>query len=304
MIDILLACYNGEDYIREQLDSILNQSYQNWNLIIRDDGSSDKTLKVVNEYVERYPEKIQLMNSTFPSGSSKLNFFFLMQEAKQPYVMFCDQDDIWLSNKIEKTLDKMIETEKNNFNLPILIHSDLEVVDEKGDSLASSLYQYQSIDVGYFNRIERLLVQNMVTGCTMMINRPLMKLIKSMPEQAIMHDWWIALHAISFGEIVYIDEPMVRYRQHARNEVGAKDTKSFSYWIKQLSRIKILQVQLHKTYEQAQTFSEIAFEDSQSIAKAYASLTNRSKLMKIIGLIRGGFLKNTWLRRLGQFILC
>lgn len=304
MIDILLACYNGEDYIREQLDSILNQSYQNWNLIIRDDGSSDGTLRIVNEYVKQYPEKIQLMNSFSPSGSAKLNFFLLMQAAKKPYVMFCDQDDIWLSNKIQKTLDKMIETEKDNLSIPILVHSDLEVVDEQGNSLAGSLYRYQSIDVGYFNRIERLLVQNMVTGCTMMVNQPMMKLIKSMPEQAIMHDWWIALHAMSFGKIVYIDEPMVRYRQHGRNEVGAKDTKSFSYWVKQLSRIKILQVQLYRTYEQAQIFSEIAFENDQSVAKAYASLAKRRKLMRILGLIKGGFMKNTWIRRLGQFILC
>ena len=303
MIDILLACFNGEKYITEQIDSILNQSYQNWNLIIRDDGSKDRTLEIVKEYIDMYPSKIHLIESTVPSGSAKMNFFQLMQVSTQSYVMFCDQDDIWFSDKVQITLEKMIQTEYEYPDLPILVHSDLEVVDEKGRKIADSLYHYQSIDVSYFNRIERMLVQNTVTGCTMMINRSMLNLVASMPSQAIMHDWWIALFAISHGHIEYINEPTIYYRQHERNEVGAKNTKSFSYWLMQLNRIGVLHNQLQKTYDQALVFSEFVSGRKQTIVNDYASLANKHKLRRIFKLIRGGYLKNTWIRRLGQLFL-
>ncbi|MDD4782006.1 MAG: glycosyltransferase, partial [Tissierellia bacterium] len=129
MIDILLASYNGEKYIGEQIESILNQTYQDWFLYIKDDCSIDNTLDIALEYERKYIDKIKVIKSDIPSGSAKNNFFSMLPYSQNDYIMTCDQDDIWLPNKIELTFNKMKDVEKENSNIPILIHTDLKVVD-------------------------------------------------------------------------------------------------------------------------------------------------------------------------------
>ena len=107
MIDILMATYNGEKFLRPQLDSILQQSNQDWQLVIRDDCSTDRTVEVIKEYQLLRPEQIRLIQAEQPSGSAQNNFFQLLQYSSAEYTMFADQDDVWLPQKIQLTLDKM-----------------------------------------------------------------------------------------------------------------------------------------------------------------------------------------------------
>ena len=222
MIDILVAVYNGEKYLKEQLTSILNQTYKEFNIIIRDDGSTDSSLYIIKEFNQLYPEKVTFVEGV-PSGSAKNNFFELINYAKSDYIMFCDQDDIWFENKIEVTLKKMQATENTyGKDVPILCHTDLTVVDKNLNTINPSFFKMQKFDITK-TTLNRALVQNIVTGYTMMINKALLDLAKGTnSEDIIMHDWWLFLIASAFGRVEVVTTPTILYRQHEENQVGAR----------------------------------------------------------------------------------
>ena len=222
-ITILLSTYNGEEYLKEQLDSLFIQTYKNIEIIVRDDASSDKTLEILKYY------DIKLLSSDVNLGIKK-SFETLLRYACEnsdaEYFMFCDQDDVWNNDKIEKTLEEMQELEKlYGNNIPLLVHTDLEVVDENLKIISSSMWKYEYI-LPQYNTFNRLLIQNTITGCTMMINRELAKKSLDIPEEAIMHDWWIGLIASCFGKISYLEESTIKYRQHGKNTIGTEGKKN------------------------------------------------------------------------------
>lgn len=220
-IDILLATYNGEKYLTQQLDSIVSQRFTQWRIIARDDCSSDNTRQLLNEYQQKFPAQFQILDDELGNVGILQNFSLLMQHSTAPYIMFCDQDDIWLPEKIELSLNAIKDAECDNSEIPLLVHSDLKVVDEQLNILAESFWHYQNLNPK-LDSLNRLLVQNTVTGCTVMINRKLLTLAKEIPQQAIMHDWWLGLIAATFGKIIIVNLPTVLYRQHSNNDTGAK----------------------------------------------------------------------------------
>lgn len=223
MIDILMASYNGEKYIVEQIESIINQTYKNWHLYIKDDCSVDNTIEIIKKYIEKYQNKITLVESDKGTGSAKNNFFSMLYLSKSQYTMFCDQDDVWLPEKIEVTHRRMLQMErKYGKEMPILIHTDMSVVDESLNVLHNSKFEYDGIrsKIKYQN-FKNTLFENTVSGCNMEINRALLKFVdESDAKDAYMHDWWIALCAKAFGKISYVDMPTMLYRQHDNNTVG------------------------------------------------------------------------------------
>lgn len=223
-IDILLATFNGSKYLREQLNSILGQSYHNWRLIIRDDCSKDDTLAIIEEYCTKHPDKIILIDHCCQNIGVVKNFSLLLDNAIADYIMFCDQDDVWLPHKISITLEKMLELESTfGREMPLLAYTDLTVVDESGDNiLADSVWKYQQLDPVNAGKLNRVLLQNIPTGCTVMINRALRKKASPIPEDAAMHDWWLTLVAVVFGTCGYVPEATVLYRQHGMNVCGAE----------------------------------------------------------------------------------
>ena len=221
MVDILMATYNGELYLEEQIKSIIKQSYKNWILYIRDDGSKDNTLKIINRYTYKYPDKIKLIADDRGNLGSNMNFKELMQYSKNEYCMFCDQDDVWLEDKIKLSLDKIKKLEnKYGKNTPILVHTDLKVVNEKLDEISESFWEYIKLNPS-LTSINNLLVRNNITGCTIIMNNKLKEYSKKISVQCCMHDWWIALVESSMGKIGIINQPTILYRQHNNNQVGA-----------------------------------------------------------------------------------
>ncbi|HEX2944788.1 MAG TPA: glycosyltransferase family 2 protein [Clostridia bacterium] len=306
IVTILMAAYNGEKYISEQIESIIDQSYSNWKLVIQDDCSTDNTCIVAADYVQKYEGKIILFRRSKPSGSAKKNFFDMLKYSGTDYIMTCDQDDVWLPDKIKITVNKMIELERlNRVNLPILIHTDAKVVDSELKVLADSLFAYQKLD-NRRDKLNNLLVQNEITGCTMMINRALLEKVKCIPEKAIMHDWWFALLASALGRIGYINEPTVLYRQHDENEVGAKNVDSFKYIINRIFSGSSIQSALSDTYLQAKdfvdTFREQLSEKQLEVIDAYLSLPNVNKIKRIYKISKYDFWKSGKARRMGQII--
>ncbi|KAF5054864.1 Glycosyl transferase family 2 [anaerobic digester metagenome] len=307
MIDILLASYNGEKYIAEQIDSILNQTYKDWFLYIKDDCSTDNTLSIIRNYESRYKDKIKVITSDIKSGSAKDNFFSMLKYSENEYTMTCDQDDVWLLNKIEITLYKMLEAEKENKDIPILVHTDLKVVDEKLKKITDSLIKMQNIDFRR-DKLNNLLVQNIVTGCTVMVNRKLLNYIKIVPQQAIMHDWWMALLASALGQIYFIDIPTVLYRQHSNNDVGAKNVKSIDYILRKLRNLNGIKDAINDTYIQAaELLNAIGDEvDSRNneLIKQYSLFLKINKYQRIKRLIKYQYWKNGIIRVVGQMFIC
>ena len=190
MVTILLATLNGEDYLKAQLESIAAQTYENWQLVVGDDGSTDGTISILEEFSKQYPEQVTIIKNDPPQGSAKDNFISLIQNSYGPYFMFCDQDDVWLDKKIELTCDKMLTIE-NKADVPCLVYTELRVVDSELNTIADTMSEYQSLDC-HKRTINQFILQNSVTGCTMMVNMALRDKMLHITDidNTIMHDWW------------------------------------------------------------------------------------------------------------------
>ncbi len=228
-VDILMAVYNGERFLNEQIASIVKQSHRNIHLTIRDDASTDNTLKIIQEARQQHPDLISCIQSKQNQGLLQ-NFSQLMEHSQGPYVMLCDQDDVWHEDKVHLTLSKMREAERNyGKNVPLLIHTDLKVVDQSLKSIHPSFWSYCQLNPAKGLTLNRLLAQNTITGCTLMANRALIKLALPIPKECIMHDWWFGLVAAAFGKVAIVPEATMLYRQHGGNDTGAKKYGLLSY---------------------------------------------------------------------------
>lgn len=221
VVQVLLATYNGERFLREQIDSILRQTYAPVSILARDDGSTDATVGILMEYATEFPERFRVLEGP-PTGNAKWNFLRLLEASTADYLAFADQDDVWAPDKIELEMEAMRRLEHaHGSGLPLLVFSDLRVVDQNLNTLKPSFWSSEGIRPENIGKFENLLAQNVVTGCTALINRPLAKLAQPMPVSSYMHDWWIALIASALGHARFLVAPTVLYRQHDRNVLGA-----------------------------------------------------------------------------------
>lgn len=303
MIDILLATYNGEKYIYEQLESIMSQTFQDFRIVIRDDGSTDLTVSILEEYASKFPQKIQIVKDNIKCGSAVSNFFELTKYATAEYVMYADQDDVWLPNKIEITLNKMHNLEEKYGNdKPILVFSSYKVV---GSELEDIKFNESKGQIASYNlELNRLLVQNYVTGCLIMANRSLYTNMGQYDKRILMHDWWLALYASANGIISHIEEITMLYRQHGNNCAGAVEVTSMKYRISKMldSNSKNMKYQYKK---QAECFLErYGYKINSSQKKVlddFIKMYNaRSKIKRIRALIKGKYFKSDWARIMGQ----
>lgn len=224
---IVLATFNGADYLHQQLDSLIAQTEKHWSLLVRDDGSTDNTPEIIRHYSEK-DERIQLLEGNYGETGSPLgNFTILLRaafELEATYVFCCDQDDVWEPNKLELVLARMKRLE-NGSRAPCLVHHDLVVVDGSLKLMADSFVEYMKLKPGNAFNPQRLISRNEITGCAMACNRALLEIALPISEQAVMHDWWLGLHAAFFGRLAFMPQRLVKYRQHNKNTIGAK-----SFW--------------------------------------------------------------------------
>jgi glycosyltransferase involved in cell wall biosynthesis len=301
-ITLLLATYNGENYLNDFLNSLTIQTYSNWKLTIIDDCSTDKTLEIIDKWGKNIDKEINIKVNRNRNGPCK-NFLALLSTCELDYIMFCDQDDVWLPEKIEKTLNKMLELENiYGKNTPILVHTDLIVVDEVLNSISPSFWKYQKLDPNR-KSLNYLLIQNNVTGCTIMINKALKKLINPLPEKAIMHDWWCALVASAFGIIDYIKEPLILYRQHKKQNIGARKYSLHYFFNKFFKDPKKAFDSVLKTIHQAEDFYNI-YKDNlpvcyQKIVKEYINLPYQNRFKRLLNIFKYKFFKHGLLRNIG-----
>jgi glycosyltransferase involved in cell wall biosynthesis len=220
-VDIVVALFNGAAYLDELLASLKGQHHSAWRLWVRDDGSTDATLEIVRRHASSDARMVLLESSGQRLGPTA-GFGWLLERVPSAsrYVMFADQDDVWLPTKIAQTLTAMHAAEAAGSG-PVLVHTDLAVVDARLREIDSSFWRYADVKPGSVS-LRRLMVQNVVTGATVMMNRALRELVVPVPSAAVYHDWWCACVAAAFGRIVAVPEATILYRQHGANAVGAR----------------------------------------------------------------------------------
>lgn len=209
-VQILMSTYNGEEYIREQLDSILAQSYPDVDIFIRDDGSSDDTYVILKEYEEMHSNIRAYQGKNIGVNQS---FFELLKkrDKEAAYIGFCDQDDYWLPEKIEKAVEQL-----KYLKGPALYCGAKTLVDENLEVLKDQ--QNSHVNPGFGNAV----IESICSGCTTLMNRELTDIIaRRLPKDVIHHDWWCYMAATYLGSMYYDENSYIYYRQHKGNEVGA-----------------------------------------------------------------------------------
>lgn len=302
-VEILLATYNGERYIKEQIDSILNQDYKNWVIRACDDASKDATYEILLEYKERYPDKFVIHKNETGFGSAKLNFMNLIKSSTGRYVMCCDQDDVWLPNKISLTLEEMKQNEAGD--VPVLVHTDLKVVDAELNVKSESFFKYSKLNK--YPTYRELLIQNSITGCTMMMNRPLVELLKEELNMSkiLMHDWVAALIASASGNMGFVDSPTMLYRQHGVNSVGAKEY-GISLFIAKLKNSEIrksLEDTAAQAGEIARVYQGNMNQELYKLTSEYANIFKNNKMQRIHFYKKNQIFKKGLARKVCQILL-
>jgi glycosyltransferase involved in cell wall biosynthesis len=299
-IAILLATYNGEKYLAEQLESILAQTETEWVVYLHDDGSTDRTRNIIREYVVSYPSRFRYIDGA-STGGAKNNFFYLLSQVEARYYMFCDQDDVWKEQKIEWTLERMRAVEPDN--APALVFTELQVVDEQLQTISGSMSSFQSLDCTK-TRINRLMMQNVITGCTVMINRTLrdqMLLVQHM-DNIIMHDWWAGLIASLYGSISFVEEPTILYRQHHANSVGAIDAHDKKYILEKAKAADKIRQSLKDTKTQTGELVEVFGLPADSLCARYARSDAWKKLRRLFFYWKNDIKKTNWMRNVGLIL--
>lgn len=302
-IEVLMAVYNGEKFVRQQIESIINQTYASVHITVRDNGSTDHSVEIVREIMGNHPNLITLMTSDENVGVIG-NFSRLAQQATADYVMFSDADDVWLPEKIAKTFARMKALQSlHGKQRPLLVHTDLKVVQENLETIHPSFIQYVHLNPMLPTSLSRQLIQNQITGCTLMVNRPLLDLANPIPQECVMHDWWLGLVAAAFGMSDFINESTMLYRQHGKNQVGAQkysllsilkkgmDSPSrkaaYDHWNKIVLQAQYFKARYATKLQSDQLDTLEAFMQFQQ-----ASIFQRGCLMCRYGFYRSGWMRN------------
>lgn len=305
-IDILLATYNSADFLAQTIDSVLQQDSTDWRLLISDGGSTDATLEIVDQYAKQQPEKIILIPSESPL-SARENFSALLDKSSSDYVMFCDHDDIWLPGKISKTQAAMQQAQQQyGPQTPLLVFTDSKVADQNCNILSNSNLSYQNLNPERLN-LNQLLLQNVPSGCTMMINRALVDLSRPIPPQAAMHDHWVSLVAAAFGKIIFLDEPTLLYRQHDDNYYGASNYGWGHFYRRYRQGTGAARERLRQYIDQAETFYDRYAQSLQPQYRQMLAELSQWHQLSWLGrrrlLLKHRILKTGFRRNLGLFLI-
>ena len=324
MIEILLATYNGERFLPEQIESITSQSFEDYNILASDDNSSDCTFEILRSYESVLGEKIKVVQSN--THSAKENFYNLLDMADAEYIALCDQDDFWESDKLEKSLKAIQRLEKRyGKEMPILVHSDLEIVDENLNSQNKKMSELTGINeaIKYAKKeskylytisteksFSRYLVENNITGNTVIINKALLDIYKR-PKVSFMHDWWLGLIALTFGKVGFLNECLVKYRQHESNELGAKNPLELRN-IKKRNKQKIRE-NYDCMFAQVEEFLRLYKDElgksrsadtyfARKYLNAFANMKSKNRVSKIRDILKYSFFKSSKILTIGEML--
>lgn len=301
-VHIVMATYNGEKYVREQMDSLLSQTHKQLTIEVCDDGSTDGTVAIIREYMAK-DTRVKLHVNTQNCGYVK-NFLTGIKRCQAPYVMLCDQDDIWREDKVAQTLRVMKEAEKEMSGKPVLVFTDAECFDSDTKRTLGFFHETSHLDVKKVDTAH-LFMENKCIGCTMMMNRAVLPYLEELPEEIRVHDWWLALICSHFGTIRYVPQATLRYRQHEGNQIGGS---SFGgYLKKRLAHIREQRQALLLTYRQGAAFLHLfgtqMDKKQRIVAEQFAGMEQAGFFGRRCRILRHGFKKSGWVRNIGLLLL-
>lgn len=305
-VAILMATYNGEKYVGEQIDSILASSYQDFEIFIYDDGSKDNTMCILRNYESQYPSKLHAFQNENNLGVT-INFLSALSRTTMDYVMFCDQDDVWKPNKIGLALKRIRHMEAQiGKNMPLAVFTDASIADQNLNVINPSFFRSSHLNPKKTD-LAHLLMENKLIGCTVMVNAALRKVLQSsnLPGRAKYHDWWIALIASSFGKIGFVNESTLLYRQHEGNVVGGAGF--LAYFKNRIANLQSQKEAVKSLERQAGEFLSLygdqLGEEKREIIRQFAELDQLNFITKRSMLIHQGFLKTGLVRNIGLLII-
>lgn len=293
-VNILMATYNGERFLAEQIESIRQQTFDNWQLLIRDDGSSDATRQIIRDFVAQ-DNRIRFVNPDTTENMGVINSFHtLLKQEQADFYFFSDQDDVWLPEKLSLCLEIAQAYEPDR---PLLVYTDLSVVDDGLNLLTQSMIRSQSHHANTSLRQE--LTENTVTGGTMMINHALAEKWRQ-TDGLLMHDWYLALLASGLGQLVYLDLPTELYRQHDANVLGARTwSKRMKNWLRPHQLVEKYWWLIKASQKQANyLLQERLSPADRDLVSAYVTLLDQPFLERIKILHKYKLAKNRWFHTL------
>lgn len=309
MVNIIMCTYNGGKYIKEQLQSIVDSTVNDWKLFVFDDQSIDNTLEIIDQFEKKYPNKIIVTINSIKKGAI-VNFLsgiydIGLKMKDTDFIMLCDQDDIWNPNKIQKTkkgMNELISVYGNN--MPLLVCTDVTVVDDRMNTINDSFrrmnhYSIKNLDFSH------LIMENKVQGCTTMINKSLAVMLERIPAKVIMHDAWMAFIASAFGKIKYIDEPTMKYRQHESNVQGSLEYKDDvkSKFTNLGGQRQIVMNTTGQIAEFVEIYEQKLPKSILAAAKAFATLQEQNFFVRRYHIIKYHMWKSGILRNIGLLVL-
>ncbi|HFI0933803.1 TPA: glycosyltransferase family 2 protein [Streptococcus suis] len=284
-VNILMSTYNGQEFLAEQIRSIQAQTFTDWILLIRDDGSRDRTREIIADFAQQ-DSRIHLINpdSTENLGVIK-SFHALVQYQRADVYFFSDQDDVWLPDKLQVTLET---AQAYPADQPLMVYTDLKVVNQDLQVMNESMIRSQSHHAN--TELVQELTENTVTGGTSMINHALAELW-TVADDILMHDWYLALLATAFGKLVYIDQPTELYRQHAENVLGARTlSKRFKKWIRPHVLFSVYWDLIRNSQKQASHLLALPLAPTdRNLVEAFVTIMDKSmperyRILKTYGL--------------------
>ncbi|HFU3799646.1 TPA: glycosyltransferase family 2 protein [Streptococcus suis] len=287
-VNILMSTYNGQQFLAEQIRSIQDQTYTDWTLLIRDDGSSDKTKEILQDFASQ-DSRICLIDIEKTENLGVVNSFYrLLHYEKADYYFFSDQDDVWLPDKVELSLQ---EAQSYPTDQPLMVYMDLTVVDQNLRVMKESMIRSQSHHAN--TQLVQELTENTVTGGVAMINHSLAGLWSG-TEDILMHDWYLALLASAFGKLVFIDRPGELYRQHADNVLGARTlSKRFRKWIRPHILFKVYWQLIKNSQKQASYLLDKPLSpEDRELVETFVTIMDKPMFERYRALKQFGLRKN------------
>lgn len=287
-VNILMSTYNGQQFLAEQIRSIQEQSYTDWTLFIRDDGSSDNTKEILKDF-EHQDSRIHLIDSDKSDNLGVIKSFHkLVNHDRADYYFFSDQDDVWLPNKLELSLK---EAQNYPADLPLMVYMDLKVVNQDLEIMTESMVKSQSHHAN--TELVQELTENTVTGGVAMINHALAEMWQE-TDDILMHDWYLALLASAFGNLVFIDQPGELYRQHSDNVLGARTlSKRFKKWIRPHILFAVYWDLIKNSQKQARHLLQMPLSQSnRELIEAFVTIMDKPMLERFMILRKYGLRKN------------
>ena len=291
-IAILMATFNGSRYLQDQLDSLWQQTRQDFELYVRDDGSSDETLSLLRTAAAAHPGRLHIVTSDSTRLGPKRSFLSLLQHTDAHYIALCDQDDFWLPHKLERLVDATAHAESSlTADTPVLCCSDATVADAALQPMKGTYFERHGVRVsdGRDLALSRLLFRNFAIGATTMVNSALARRCREVPAAAIMHDWWMALVATALGRAVVLTEPLILYRQHSANEIGSRLRAVPRTWVQMEGYLELSRTSAARCVAQAIAFNR-HFDplppESARILEPFTSFAEQGWMRRASTLIR------------------